>query len=376
MKHIFAVLVTIVFAGTVSANDGLPSQRTVLNTLFKVNNHYLEQHPDPLAPIPYPSRQRLYEANIWTRAVYFEGLMALHSVYPENRYFDYAMQWADGFNWGMRRDNTTSRNADNYCCAQTYIDLYRLQPQPHMLTKAKALANMLVNTPQVNDWTWIDAIQMGMPVLIKLSRETGNPAYAEKAWKMYSWTRDSLAGGLYNQLQGLWWRDRDFVPPYKEPNGENCYWSRGNGWVAAALVRVLDELPSNDAHRGTYEADLKAMCEALLKCQRSDGFWNVSLLDPTNYGGKELSGTALFTYAMAWGVNNHILERGKYIPTIAKAWNAMANDAVHADGSLGYVQGTGKEPKDGQPVTYHSRPDFDDFGTGCFLLAGSEVYKL
>ena len=43
---------------------------------------------------------------------------------------------------------------------------------------------------------------------------------------------------------------------------------------------------------------------------------------------------------------------------------------------LGWVQGTGKEPKDGQPVSYTSKPDFEDYGLGCFLLAGSEVYKL
>ena len=54
----------------------------------------------------------------------------------------------------------------------------------------------------------------------------------------------------------------------------------------------------------------------------------------------------------------------------------MVKDAVHPNGYLGYVQGTGKEPKDGQPVAYDSVPDFDDFGTGCFLLAGTEVYKL
>ncbi len=45
----------------------------------------------------------------------------------------------------------------------------------------------------------------------------------------------------------------------------------------------------------------------------------------------------------------------------------MVNDAVHPNGYLGYVQGTGKEPKDGQPVAYDSKPDFDDYGTGCFL---------
>jgi len=40
------------------------------------------------------------------------------------------------------------------------------------------------------------------------------------------------------------------------------------------------------------------------------------------------------------------------------------------------VQETGKKPKDGQPVTYDKVPDFEDYGLGCFLLAGTEVYKL
>lgn len=368
--------VAFMTAMPVMAAEKLQPRAEILKTLVKVNDHYLKNHPDPLLGIPYYSRKKVYEANIWTRAVYFEGLMALHSIYPDNRYYDYAYSWADGFKWGMRRDDSTTRNADNYCAAQIYIDLYRLTPRPEMLTKTKATMNMLVNTPQVEDWTWIDAIQMGMPILAKLSATTGDPRYAEKAYEMYSWTRNTLAGGLYNKKDGLWWRDADFVPPYKEPNGKDCYWSRGNGWVVAALVRVLDEIPADDPHRKEYEKDLQDMCAALVKCQREDGFWNVSLHDPSNFGGKEVTGTALFVYGMAYGVRNGILDRDKYMPVITKAWNAMAKEAVHPNGYLGYVQGTGKEPKDGQPVAYDSKPDFDDYGTGCFLLAGSEVYKL
>jgi rhamnogalacturonyl hydrolase YesR len=118
------------------------------------------------------------------------------------------------------------------------------------------------------------------------------------------------------------------------------------------------------------------MMKALLPLQREDGFWNASLHDPNNYGGKEATGTSLFVYGMAWGVNNGILSENKYMQAITKGWNALASESVHEDGFLGYVQGTGKEPKDGQPVSYTSKPDFEDYGLGCFLLAGSEVYKL
>ena len=63
-------------------------------------------------------------------------------------------------------------------------------------------------------------------------------------------------------------------------------------------------------------------------------------------------------------------------PIIIKSWNAMVKECLHPNGFLGYVQGTGKEPKDSQPVGYDIEPDFDDYGLGCFLLCGAEVYRL
>ena len=143
----------------------------------------------------------------------------------------------------------------------------------------------------------------------------------------------------------------------------------------AALVRVLEILP-DDPHRAEYETTLLEMLDALVPLQRADGFWNVSLHDPDHFGGPETSGTALFVYGMAWAVNRGLVDAARYRPVIEKAWQAMVRDAVHANGFLGYLQGTGKEPKPGQPVTYTSRPDFEDYGLGCFLLAGSEVYRL
>ena len=292
-------------------------------------------------------------------------------------YFKYMYEWGEAHKWTPRGGNTT-RDADNYCCSQTYIDMYRITRDWRMIQNAKVNADMIVNTPQNGDWWWIDAIQMGMPVLAKMGNVTGEQKYYDKMWDMYEHTRNIEGGnGMYNPKDGLWWRDRDFDPPYKEPNGEDCYWSRGNGWVYAALVRVLDEIPANETHRQDYINDFIAMSKALKKCQRKDGYWNVSLHDESNFGGKEVSGTSLFVYGMAWGIRKGILDRNEYLPVLAKAWNAMIKEAVHADnGCLGFVQGTGKEPKDGQPVGYEHTPDFEDYGIGCFILAGTEVYKL
>lgn len=349
-------------------------QKEVLETLTKVNGYFMKKYADYRLPSFY---KKMRPSNIWTRTVYYEGLLSLYSIYPLDEYYDYAYGWADFHEWGFHR-GTTTRHADNYSPGQIYLDLYRLCPNDaEKIRKTRANINMLVNTPQVNEWWWIDAIQMGAPIFAKLGRITGEQKYFDKMWAMYAYTRNEHGGnGMFNPKDGLWWRDQDFDPPYKEPNGEDCYWSRGNGWVYVALTRIMDEIPADEKHRADYLADFLTMSEALKKCQREDGFWNVSLHDPDHFGGKELTGTSLFVCGMAWGINQGLLDRAEYLPIVEKAWNAMVKDAVHKNGFLGYVQGTGKEPKDGQPVTYDSVPDFEDFGTGCFLLAGSEVYKL
>ncbi|MCD8310018.1 MAG: glycoside hydrolase family 88 protein [Prevotellaceae bacterium] len=354
--------------------QALPDRSQTLETLVKVNGYFMRKWPDPATPTVVKGITR--SSNLWTRAVYYEGLMALYDIHPQEAYYQYMYDWGEAHRWAPRRGMGT-RNADDYCCSQLYIDMYRLAHEPRMIQNVIANMDMLVSTPEADDWWWVDALQMGMPVLAKLGVTTGERKYFDKMWDMYAYTRNRHGmNGLYNTTEHLWWRDRDFVPPYREPNGRNCYWSRGNGWVYAALARVLDEIPADEPHRDGYIDDFLAMSEALKACQRSDGFWNVSLHDETHFGGKETTGTALFVYGMAWGVRRGLLDRDEYLPVLVKAWNAMVADAVHEDGMLGYVQGTGKEPKDGQPVTYDTVPDFEDFGIGCFLLAGTEVYKL
>jgi rhamnogalacturonyl hydrolase YesR len=376
MKKNYLLLLMLFCAASVSFPinaQSLPDRKETLKTLILANDYFMKKYED-YTMLTLNRRMRI--SNIWTRAVYYEGLMALYSIYPRTDYYDYARNWGEYHRWGFPGGNIT-RNADNQCCAQVYIDLYRIYPAPEILKNVRSNMNMMVNTPLNNDWTWIDAIQMAIPVFAKMGNLTGEQKYFDKMWDMYHHTRNIEGDkGLFNPKDGLWWRDKDFDPPYKEPNGKDCYWSRGNGWVYGAYARVLNEIPENEKHRADYIADFLKMSKALIKCQREDGFWNVSLHDPDNYGGKETTGTSLFVYGMTWGINNGILDKETYLPVITKAWNALCKDAVHDNGFLGYIQSTGKEPKAGQPVTYDKVPDFEDYGLGCFLLAGSEVYKL
>lgn len=373
MKKLFSLFTVFILSlNSIAAQEAF-DKKQVLKQMMLANDYFMQKWPDTGKTI-ITNKER--PSNIWTRGVYYEGLMALHEIFPKEAYYDYAYAWAEFHKWGFNGGNVT-RNADNYCAAQTYIDLYNLEPDAKKLKNTRANINMLLNTPQLNDWSWIDAIQMGMPVFAKMGVLEKDSRYFEKMHQMYMFSRNKHGDkGLYNPKEGLWWRDADFDPPYKEPNGRNCYWSRGNGWVIAALAKVLAVIPENAPHREQYVKDLKAMAAALVPIQRADGFWNVSLHDPANFGEKETSGTALFVYGIAYGINNGILKKETYLPVIQKAWNAITAESLHANGFLGYLQSTGKEPKDGQPLSYDKIPDFEDYGLGCFLLAGSEIYKM
>ncbi|WP_186756010.1 glycoside hydrolase family 88/105 protein [Echinicola salinicaeni] len=368
-KSIAFSLLLISLIGISKAQE-LPSQKEIMDQMVLTNQYLMNKWPDPGVNV-ITNKER--SSNLWTRAVYYEGLMALYALKDDKAYYDYAVKWGEAHNWGLR-NGTQTRHADNHCAGQTYIMLYEIDPQPERIQKIQSSVDDMIATYKINDWDWIDALQMAMPVFAQLTSLTGDRKYAERMYEMYMDTK--VTQGLFNPQDNLWWRDKDFLPPYQEPNGNDCYWSRGNGWVVAAMVRTLEFLPQDDPHRFEYVQMLQRMLKAVLTVQRTDGFWNVSLHDPTHFEGKETSGTALFLYGMAWGVNNGLLEKEVYMPAITKAWNAISKEAIHDNGYLGYLQGTGKEPKDGQPVTYTSKPDFEDYGLGCFLLAASEMYKL
>ena len=344
--------------------------QTPIEFAQRANNYFMAKWSDPTAPTNF---KKYRPSNLWTRGVYYEGLMALNEVVPEASYMEYVDKWGAFHKWDVYGGKYTTIDADHQCCAQTYMARYNMIGGAEKYTAIqKNFDNQIANVAP-HCWTWIDAIQMAMPAFAMMTQITGDRKYLDYAMKSYLWTRDSCGGGLFNVSEGLWWRDKNFVPPYKESDGKNCYWSRGNGWVYAALCRTMSTLDKKDKYYKLLKKDYLAMTKALEKLQREDGFWNASLASQ-DYAGPELSGTSLFLYGMAWGVNNGLLKRSKYQSLLDKAWKACAS-CVHDDGFLGYVQGSGDRPASSQPCTYVREPDFDDYGLGCFLLGATEYCR-
>lgn len=367
-----ALLISVAaVSSSLGAPPALPPAKDVLAAMEKANDYFVARWPEPGCADCLPGKR---PDHIWTRGVYYEGALALYRAGKNPKVKDHAIRWAEFHKWGFNKGNKT-HHADNQCAAQAYIELYQLDPsRKERLEHVRENLEDWARSGKVNFYTWIDALQMSMPSFAKMGAIDGKPEYWEKMYEYYDHAKTAL--GLYNAADGLWYRDAKFKPPFVTANGKPCYWSRGNGWVLVALARTLEALPPGAPHRAEYEKLFKEMAAALLARQRPDGFWNVNLGDPEQYNGPETTGTSLFVAGLAWGVRQGLLPADQYMPAVEKGWDALAGRALRPDGSLAYVQDVGAQPSDHQPVTADSRPQFEDFGLGCFLLAGSEVYAL
>jgi rhamnogalacturonyl hydrolase YesR len=220
-------------------------------------------------------------------------------------------------------------------------------------------------------WWWCDALFMGPPVMVKLGVTTGNMKYLKKCDEYVH----ECYNLLFNKEEHLFARDLEYTikndgKDRYEANGKKIFWSRGNGWVMGGLTRILKELPANYPERPFYENLFKEMAARIVSLQQSDGLWRASLLDPDSYPGGEVSGSSLYCYALAYGLNSGLLDSENYLPAVKKTWVAL-NKCVNEEGRVGWVQPIGASPQ--QDFTSDS---WEVYGTGAFLLAGSEVIKL
>jgi rhamnogalacturonyl hydrolase YesR len=303
--------------------------------------------------------------NKWTEATFYIGVMAAYLATNDQTYLTDATSWGTGNNWTLLASPT--RSADNQCAGQVYEDIYLTNPvaaNARYYTNTKTNIDTMVAAPRPgvsqtsSDWWWCDALFMAPGVVSRLGKITGQASYYSFLDTMWA----SVQAGLFDTKTGLFWRDSTFV------NG-TVYWSRGNGWVMGGLVRILEYLPATDASHSAYTTLLSTMAAAIKPWQQADGTWHADLTHPTKYPNPEVSGTGLITYALAYGINQGLLDRATYQPVVFAAWNAMTQQ-VNAQGRVGYIQATGSAPAAATATETH------DYGVGALLLAGSEIYNM
>jgi rhamnogalacturonyl hydrolase YesR len=314
------------------------------------------------------ARSEQYFDRIWTWSVLYSGFMAASDSLGDAKYRDAMEAMGKKFDWQLR---SHLPDADDQSVGQTYLELYLLKKDPAMIAPTRAELDALLAAPHVSKragktipWWWCDALFMAPPVWSRMYAVTGDRKYIGYLDEEWAKTSDLL----YDKQEHLYARDADYLTR-TEANGKKMFWSRGNGWVMGGIVRTLQYLPKDDPAREKYVTQLKEMSTRVASLQGDDGLWRAGMLDPANYSLPEISGSALFTYALAWGINEGVLDGKVYRPVVAKAWAGMLKH-VYADGRLGCIEQTGAEPAPFKATASYT------YGVGAFLLAGSEIRRM
>lgn len=318
----------------------------------------------------------------WDNAAYHTGNMEAYFLTGNSDYLAYSAKWAEHNQWKGAKSNDRAAwkysygETDEYVlfgdwqiCFQTYIDLYNISPDDRKIRRAKEVMEYEMSTPRHDYWWWSDGLYMVSPVMTKLYKVTGNQKYLDKLYEYFTYA-DSI---MLDKDEHLYYRDAKYVyPKHKSANGKKDFWARGDGWVLAALARVIPDLPADYKHKAFFVDKFQKMAAAVAKCQQPEGYWTRSLLDPAHAPGAETSGTAFFTYGLLWGVNHGYLNEADYLPAINRAWNYLSKTAVQKSGAVGYVQPIGEKAIPGQVVDAKSTANF---GVGAFLLAACEYVR-
>ncbi len=217
--------------------------------------------------------------------------------------------------------------------------------------------------------TWTDDMFMGIPFMVQAAKASTDPT--EKAALLNDAAQQVLAFNkqVFDTTVNLYRHAQ-----YSDGSGRMPYWSRANGWGIWATTEVLQQLPARHPERKKILAYYKKHVDALVKCQdKQTGFWHNVLDRSDSY--EEVSGTAIFTMAIARGINEGWLSRKTYLPVALEGWRAVTA-SVDPDGSVHNIcVGT----MSSEDVSYYmTRPKIDDDSHGIIglLFAAIEMDRL
>ncbi len=315
-------------------------------------------------------RGQPYFDRIWTWSVLYTGFMAASSTLHDPRYRNAMEAMGEKFDWQLRSEHP---NADDQSVGQTYFELYLQERNPSLKAATQAALDGLLNGPGAAipsnqaqiPWWWCDALFMAPPVWSRMYAATSDAkylTYVDQHW----WETSKL---LCDPQRHLYFSDVTSLHNVGS-HGNPVFWSRGNGWVMGGIARTLEYMPAKYPGRDKYETQLREMASAVTALQDpKTGLWHASLLDAEDFPLPETSGSALMTFALAWGVNHGVLDGSVYTPVIARAWAGLVQQ-IYFDGRLGSIQQTGAAPAHYLPSSSYT------YGVGAFLLAGAEVEQL
>ncbi|MCM1450935.1 MAG: glycoside hydrolase family 88 protein [Clostridium sp.] len=220
------------------------------------------------------------------------------------------------------------------------------------------------NRPHYNS-VWLDDMFMALPSMAVRSQYASDPRQLDEA--------ADIAAGF---IKRMWMPEKGIFRHGYVEGAEfqpSMAWGRANGWAILTLSQLLDYLPENHPRRAELLDVFQKHAAGLARLQGIDGFWHQLLDRPETY--EETSATAIFTYALAHGINQGWLDPATFGPVAQLGWEAVASK-INGEGEVEDVcVGTGMGF---DPAFYAYRPVSVKaaHGYGPAIWAGVEMIRL
>ena len=211
---------------------------------------------------------------------------------------------------------------------------------------------------------WVDDAYMSIPFLAQMGQLTGERRYFDDAARQVLQMSDRLFDRSRLLYDHSWFENT--------PNDVRFFWGRGAGWMLMAMAELLSVMPADHPDRGRVLEQFQRSVQGVAAVQGGQGLWH-QLLDRTD-SYLESSATAMFTFAIARGVNRGWIA-STFGPVAQTGWRALET-RVRPDGRIeGICVGTTAAQ---DAVYYYNRPT--DLGAmqgyGAALMAGAEVITM
>ncbi|MEM6831068.1 MAG: glycoside hydrolase family 88 protein, partial [Bacteroidota bacterium] len=219
-----------------TAQDMPPSE--VKNIMKRVADWQIAHFSEPY------SRKRPHHIAEWTNGALYVGMEKWAAMADDDTYFEWMKEIGEKQEWKLHR---RQYHADDHTIGQLYCNLLRKYGDSAMIQPTLKQFDFILyhpsqsvlnwRTPFHQDrWNWCDALFMSPPVWAQLYNITGKKKYLDFMINEFKASTDFL----FDKKESLYYRDERFKT--KLDNGTKVFWARGNGWVFAGLVNIMNEL--------------------------------------------------------------------------------------------------------------------------------------
>lgn len=284
-------------------------------------------------------------------------------------------------------------NIDNVLPGRALIALHAATGDARYLFGARLTGTQLASHPRTahgNFWhkriypeqVWLDGLYMGLPFMIELGQTIGDPALIDDALRQLARALDltDTGDGLYAHGYDAA-RRQDWADPVTGRSA--AHWARGLGWLAMALVDVIELVgPSRAGEAGLVDI-ATALFARITGLQRSSGLWLQVIDQPALKGNyEESSASAMFAYALLkgsrLGLGDHVEAGEMALDGLVRLRMVGVPARFTGICLMAGLGGFGSTYRDGTPAYYLTEPVVadDPKGVGPLMMAFAEAHRL